>query len=249
MKVSPSDPENRSQSLNGSQSLNASARHFQAIFLPVYLLVMASDWLQVRVMSRAHLHIRLSLLIDYKKANISKGPYIYTLYKDQKHLPERTVALLFATGFISAAVSATFAGAIADRHGRRSACLGFCGIYSVSCLTTFSKSLPILFGGRVLGGLATTLMYSVFESWMVTEYGRRGLEKSDLTLGGMFGLMTTLNGGVAIAAGVFGEAVVRWVENKTAPFLLAIVCLMGAAYLIGTGWVCTLCIANSNSTD
>ncbi|RMY57362.1 hypothetical protein D0865_03152 [Hortaea werneckii] len=55
---------------------------FKRIYFGVYILATAADWLQ--------------------------GPYIYTLYHDAKALPEPTVAALFTTGFIAAAVSASF---------------------------------------------------------------------------------------------------------------------------------------------
>ncbi|RMY90831.1 hypothetical protein D0861_03418 [Hortaea werneckii] len=50
---------------------------FKRIYFGVYILATAADWLQ--------------------------GPYIYTLYKDDKSLPEPTVAALFTTGFVAAA--------------------------------------------------------------------------------------------------------------------------------------------------
>lgn len=93
-----------------------------------------------------------------------QGPYIYTLYKDEKGLVESVVAALFMTGFISAAVSASFTGSLADKYGRRYSSLIFCVIYSASCLTSLFDDLIILFIGRILGGVSTTLMYSMFES-------------------------------------------------------------------------------------
>lgn len=141
------------------------------------------------------------------------------------------------TGFISAAVSASFVGSLADKYGRRFACLAFCAIYSVSCLTTLLNDLVILFIGRMLGGIATTLMYTVFESWMVTEYHKRGLNKSSLTLSSMFGLMTTFNSAVAIGAGLLGELAVRFTDAKTSPFMVAVVTLGTAGWLIMKQWV------------
>ena len=168
-----------------------------------------------------------------------QGPYIYTLYKDEKQLDEAVVAALFMTGFISAAVSASFIGSLADKYGRRFACLGFCVIYAVSCLTTLMNDLIILFIGRMLGGIATTLMYSVFESWMVTEYHNRGLNKSSLTLSSMFGLMTTFNSAVAIGAGLLGELAVKFSDTKTSPFMVAVITLATAGWLMLCSWVCS----------
>lgn len=159
------------------------------------------------------------------------------MYKDEKRLAERVVAALFSTGFISAAVSATFVGSLADTFGRRLFCLIFCFLYSLSCLTVLFDDLLILFIGRVAGGVSTTLMYSVFESWMVTEYHARQLERTSLKLDSLFGIMTTLNGGIAILAGITGEAIVSFTGTKTSPFLTSIACLVLAAYIICTTWV------------
>lgn len=145
--------------------------------------------------------------------------------------------MLFAAGFVAAAVSATFVGALADKYGRRLACMAFCVTYALSCVTKLSSEIVTLLVGRLLGGVATTLMYSVFESWMVTEYFSRSLDKSNMTLDSMFGLMTTLNGVVAIVSGVVGESIVAVTGTKTSPFMAAIVCLTAAAILMTRGWV------------
>lgn len=72
---------------------------------------------------------------------------------------------------------------------------------------------------------------------MVTEYHARQLERSTLTMGSLFGTMTTLNGAVAILSGVTGEAVVAFTGTKTSPFITSIACLVLAAYAIQTTWV------------
>ncbi|KJR82512.1 Major Facilitator Superfamily protein [Sporothrix schenckii 1099-18] len=114
-------------------------------FLSVYALVMAADWLQ--------------------------GPFLYSLYTDEHHVSPTRVPLLFATGFVAGGVSASVVGGMADQHGRKRACLVFCGTYAASCaLTVLSASLPVLLMGRVLGGVSTSLLFSVFESWMVTDF-------------------------------------------------------------------------------
>ncbi|KFY86225.1 hypothetical protein V500_07783 [Pseudogymnoascus sp. VKM F-4518 (FW-2643)] len=164
------------------------------------------------------------------------GPYVYTLYKDEYGLAEPTVAMLFAAGFVAAAVSATFVGSLADKYGRRMACMAFCITYALSCLTKLSSQIVTLLIGRLLGGVATTLMYSVFESWMVTEYFARSLDKSNMSLDSMFGLMTALNGVVAILSGVVGESVVAMTGTKTSPFMAAIVLLMTALVIMKKGW-------------
>jgi MFS family permease len=197
-------------------------------FFPIYLLVNAADWLQ--------------------------GPYIYPIYKgklqysidaddfakkhvDEKGLPEETVAFLFLIGFVSAGISASFAGSFADRHGRRTACLAYCIIYSFSSLTLMSDNIYVLFFGRVLGGISGTLLWSVFESWLVAEFNKLMLEEADTALSAIFSLMTTANTCVAIAAGLIAEWLVRKAGTAKAPFLLSIVCLLVAFVAIMKYWV------------
>lgn len=38
-----------------------------------------------------------------------------------------------------------------------------------------SENITILFLGRVAGGVSTTLLFSVFEAWMISDYHERGL--------------------------------------------------------------------------
>lgn len=160
---------------------------------------------------------------------------MYTLYKDEKALPESTVAALFTAGFVTAGISASFVGTMADRYGRRTGCLTFCVTYAASCITTLSDSVEVLFVGRALAGLSTTLLFAVFETWMIAEYHKRGLSDC-LSLGSMFSLSVTLNGFVAIVAGVTGEAIVAWTETKTSPFMASAVCLAAAFVAIHNTW-------------
>lgn len=162
---------------------------------------------------------------------------MYSLYKDEKGLSEPTVAMLFAAGFVSAAISASFVGDLADQHGRKYACLCFCGLYAASCMSTiFNSTFPLLVG-RLLGGVSTTLMFSVFETWMVSEYHARSLREKGLDIGQVFGRMTTLSSIVAIVAGVLGQFLVDSSGTKKAPFMAAALCLAVAAALINHLWV------------
>jgi hypothetical protein len=45
-----------------------------------------------------------------------QGPYVYSLYREQYAFPERTVALLFVTGFIFAGLTAPLVGVWADQQ-------------------------------------------------------------------------------------------------------------------------------------
>jgi hypothetical protein len=58
--------------------------------------------------------------------------------------------------------------------GRKNAALGYVITYSLSCCTKHSPNFWVLMVGRILGGIATSLLYSAFESWLVAEHFKRG---------------------------------------------------------------------------
>lgn len=175
------------------------AARFCRSFLCIYLLVMSSEWLS--------------------------GPYLYTLLRDDRGIPEPMVCALYATAYTSAAVSALAVGFLADRFGRRRACLAQCAVHAAACLTVVlgGARLPVLFLGRVLAGTGLTLLWTVFESWMVTEWNARGLDDDGGGLSAMFGTMTTANCMTAIVGGVLGVCMVSVTGSKVWPFWTGIV--------------------------
>ena len=155
---------------------------------------------------------------------------------DQYNFPEETVALFFTVGFLSGAVSAYFVGRLADKFGRRFMCCVFCWTYSLSCLSTLFNHSAIIFAGRILGGISTSILYSAFEAWMVTEFHKRSLSKGG-SLSRLFGTMTTVNSLVAIAAGVISEALATYFGTRAAPFMASILCFASAFFYMITTWV------------
>jgi MFS family permease len=147
------------------------------------------------------------------------------IYIDEKGLPEETVAFLFLIGFVSAGIAASFTGTFADRHGRRTS------------LTLLTDNIYVLFFGRVLGGISGTLLWSVFESWLVAEFNKLMLEEADTALSAIFSMMTTSNTCVAIVAGLIAEWLVRITGTAKAPFLLSAGCLSLAFLAISKYWV------------
>lgn len=106
----------------------------------------------------------------------------------------------------------------------------------MSCFTVLFDSIYILFAGRILGGLSTTLLWSVIESWMVTEFHRQHLEEAG-SLSDIFGIMTTSNGLVAILAGLFAQLIANLTKTQAAPFMAAVVLLILAFGFISSRWV------------
>jgi MFS family permease len=166
-----------------------------------------------------------------------QGPFLYSLYRDEHGIAPNLISTLFTTGFLSGAASGYFIGSVADKYGRKRACLFFCVAYSASCLLTMIPSVPLLFVGRILGGFSTSLLFSVFESWMVTDFRNRGLEKRGGDLSRTFGLMSTLNSIVAIISGVFSEWLVSVMGTQKSPFGASMALLGLAFWIILSQWV------------
>ncbi|KAJ9173771.1 hypothetical protein P3X46_016876 [Hevea brasiliensis] len=150
---------------------------FKNNYLVVYSLMMAGDWLQ--------------------------GPYVYYLYS-QYGFGKGEIGQLFIAGFGSSMLFGTIVGSLADKQGRRRACVTYCITYILSCITKHSPEYKVLMLGRVLGGIATSLLFSAFESWLVAEHFKRGFDQQWLSM--TFSKAIFLgNGLVAIMSGLFGN--------------------------------------------
>ncbi|KAF8205256.1 hypothetical protein K438DRAFT_1818843, partial [Mycena galopus ATCC 62051] len=178
-------------------------------FLLVYAIVMGADWLQ--------------------------GPYVYSLYREQYAFPERTVAILFVTGFMSAGLFAPLIGAWADTHGRKRLCLVFCVTYTLACLCILVPFFPILLLGRVLGGISTSVLFSAFESWLISASSAHALGSGEL--GTIMGRATLVNGLVATGAGVFSNQLVGFTGSFASPFVASGALLLLAWAVIRATWV------------
>ncbi|KAH7841638.1 hypothetical protein Vadar_032434 [Vaccinium darrowii] len=164
---------------------------FKNNYLLVYSLMMAGDWLQ--------------------------GPYVYFLYS-QYGFTKGEIGQLFIAGFGSSMLFGTIVGSLADKQGRKRACVTYCITYILSCITKHSPQYKVLMLGRVLGGIATSLLFSAFESWLVAEHFKRGFDSQWLSL--TFSKAIFLgNGLVAIVAGLFGNFLVDSLNlGPVAPF-------------------------------
>jgi MFS family permease len=207
-------------------------------YLVVYLLATCSDWLQ--------------------------GPYVYALYSDYGY-SQHDIAVLFVAGFGSSMVFGSFIGGMADWGGRKRFVMLFSVIYAMSCMTkreyavccinslvspsptqptplSFSlilsdfRNFYILMIGRLLGGIATSLLFSVFEAWLIRSHSNLKLKH---LLGKSFAWASYGNSVVAILAGLLANKAASnskltsltsgggfYVGGYLNPFDIALVCLI-----------------------
>lgn len=210
--------EKRGTGRLGSKAKDEHFHGFQRTYLLVYLPAMMADWLQ--------------------------GPYVYALYQSYG-FSQGDNAVLFTAGFAASAVFGTVIGSLADKMGRRKFAALFCLLYGASCLTKHVNSFSCLLVGRITGGIATSLLFSVFDSWMVSEHNARGFDAE--LLGSTFSLAVFSNSIVAIAAGEVGQMAADMVElthlgggvhygGYCSPFDAAIVCLVVSLLGLSALW-------------
>jgi MFS family permease len=165
----------------------------QRIYLVVYTCAYFSDWL--------------------------KGPYLYKLY-ESRGMTENEMIVLFCAGFGSSAIAGPFVGMLADGFGRKKMCIAYFVMYIISALLTIQQNFVILFLGRLLAGIGTSLLCTVFESWMVSNFKRN--QYSQELLEDTLSKSTTYNSMSAIAAGIVAQIAVEYL-GYDGPVLIAIV--------------------------
>jgi MFS family permease len=191
----------------GSATATPEFRSFQRSFLLVYLIMMAADWMQ--------------------------GPYVYRLYS-YYGFSRQDNGVLFIAGFGSSLLFGTWAGPLADQFGRKNMCLMYAVTYILSCMTKHFPDFTILMIGRLLGGIATSILWSAFESWMVSEHLSRKFDPE--LIGNTFSLMITLNGIVAIASGFVAQFAVYVVDHPVAPFDVSAAFLLVGGFVVSSSW-------------
>ena len=88
-----------------------------------------------------------------------------------------SVAYLYCLGFATGAILSPITGPMVDKIGRRNSAILYC---CLEMIINFMEQYPNLYGlilCRMLGGFTTNLLSSVFETWLDTEYRRRGFAK------------------------------------------------------------------------
>ncbi|KAI1427878.1 hypothetical protein F5Y12DRAFT_123584 [Xylaria sp. FL1777] len=184
--------------------------HPESGWYKVYALAMAADWLQ--------------------------GPYLFSLYRDEYGLESGLVLSLYMTDFVTTAISAYFIGSLSDKYGRKLYCMVYCVSYALSCFLTIVPVTPLLFIGRILGGISTSILSTVFDSWMVANFHKRNLVENGCDLSRTYAATSVVNSVAAILSGLVGEILVWATGTKKSPFLISVVLLWLNLQMIWGHW-------------
>ncbi|XP_014275766.1 molybdate-anion transporter [Halyomorpha halys] len=201
---------------------NVHYKNLQKCYLIAFYLSTFADWLQ--------------------------GPYIYKLYADYGYTDD-TIALLYITGFASSCLFGTVIGQMADRFGRKLLCSTFGIFYSLCCLSKISSKFTILFIGRILGGISTSILFTTFEAWYVNEH-LNFYKLPPEWLNNTFTRATFYNGLSAIIAGITAQILAEYFNfGPVSPFLFAIPFLITSLLVIQSTWKEHSAVQQKSSTS
>ena len=193
-------------------------------------------------------NLRIRYVLVYATATFadwSQGAYFYDVY-DEYGFSRSTIQAFFVIGFLSSALFGTVVASLADRFGRRWSVQLYFVVYALNCLCIHNRALWSILLGRVLGGIATSLLFSSFDSWFVCSH-----EKLKGYLSQSFSIASTANAASAILAGLVSQLLVdkiplhlgRKVQtisvsygSSLAPFELSFLMLLIGFFFVSILW-------------
>lgn len=112
-----------------------------------------------------------------------------------------------------------------------------------------SSKIYVLYMGRLFGGLATTLLYSVFDAWTISAHRKLQLATDEMSLKETFRNMTLVNSIVAICSGVMSDLLVKRGGSCLLPFAAGQVSCLAAFVSIWLLWDENCGISSSYSSS
>eukprot|EP00794_Sanderia_malayensis_P016715 gene16715-18409_t len=182
---------------------------FQKRYFNVYCLALLAEWFQ--------------------------APYLYRLYSYYGFI-DTQIAVIYVSGFVSSVLFGAYAGFLADAWGRKKICVLFTILYSICCGTKLSRNYSVLIGGRIVGGISTSLLFSAFDAWYVHEHSQTNQFPPEW-ISTTFSKASTYNSIIAVFAGILANAVSEWLGfGPVSPFVFAIPFLFVAGIFIQFTW-------------
>lgn len=140
-----------------------------------------------------------------------QGAYLYAAYR-RHGLVKREIGYIYVLGYVVSATIGTTCAALGDTRGHRALAVAYGTLYAASCLLLRSSAMTTLIASRILGGIAYSLLFTNFESWVITEADAMGIDRKKLA--GVFSVATLFNGASAVLAGLVGNFVVEFAESS-----------------------------------
>ena len=158
-----------------------------------------------------------------------QGTHLYVLYEGYGF----SVATLYSLGFVSGAITSPFIGPLVDKMGRKKAAILYCLLeILINAMEQYPWFLGLLIS-RAIGGITTNLLFSVFESWLVTEHRRRKFEEDKLEI--ILRDSAIICNSAAIISGYLAHCLALKF-GPVGPFEGAVAFTTFALLLVGTMW-------------
>ena len=157
------------------------------------------------------------------------GTHLYVLYEGYGF----SVASLYCLGFFTGAVTAPITGPMIDRFGRKRTALLYCALEAGINLLEQFPFLSGLIVSRMVGGVTTNLLSTVFEAWVDTEYRSRGFSAEQYET--LMRDSIVVSNLAAIASGYLAHVLAEAMGPK-GPFEGAVTCTVLAFVVIFFLW-------------
>jgi MFS family permease len=157
------------------------------------------------------------------------GTHLYVLYEGYNF----NVASLYASGFAMGALSSPLVGPLVDNFGRQKSAMMYCFLEMVINVMEQYNFLPGIVAARLIGGVTTNLLYTVFEAWLITEHRKRNFPEAKLEI--LLRDTVVSSNLSAIASGFFAHSLADFF-GPTGPFKGTVLCTALALLLIGSRW-------------
>eukprot|EP00475_Leptophrys_vorax_P032295 TRINITY_DN4969_c0_g1_i2.p1 TRINITY_DN4969_c0_g1~~TRINITY_DN4969_c0_g1_i2.p1 ORF type:complete len:475 (+),score=75.36 TRINITY_DN4969_c0_g1_i2:42-1466(+) len=192
--------------------LQSSSSTLMVRYLIGFLLSRAADWMQ--------------------------GPYAYAVYSSC-NLTSGGIGILFLKGYASGSLLGPLCGVAADTLGRKRMCLVYCVLSCLFAISMYQQEFALLFLGRICSGIASSIMHSCFEAWLIrqgqVEFGL-GLAEStkappefDTFISQVFQISTLLNGMIAVLCGIVSSLLAVEIDDRSpfgASIFLLVLCFI-----------------------
>mmetsp|Transcript_39035 Transcript_39035/g.90850 ORF Transcript_39035/g.90850 Transcript_39035/m.90850 type:complete len:506 (-) Transcript_39035:674-2191(-) len=238
--TSPGSPDSASISFDGLKKRDSTATTVTETTLPLSDVSFVTDSSEADRLcdlysdesDEGFLKFRINYLIVHIAIMLAdglQGTHLYVLYEGYNF----NVATLYATGFAAGALASPFMGPMVDRVGRRTSAIIYCVLEILINSLEQYECLTGLILSRVIGGITTNLLFTVFESWLVTEYRKKGFEEEKLEI--ILRDSVISSNISAIASGFFAHQLALYF-GPVGPFEGAVFFTFVALLLVSTQW-------------
>jgi MFS family permease len=177
----------------------------------------------------------LAVFWCFRLADWLQGPYFTQVYASKVTDRGSTiVTLLFLTGFMSGGLLGPGLGWLVDNIiGNKAGALLLSVLGALGALSVTSSSLVTLFIGRIISGIASVLLFSVPEGWLMKQC-------EDLKVSDSFGriLSSAFVGDslLAIVSGLLATKAVDIAGSSIGPFMLSACLLVLGGVIVASTW-------------